>query len=176
MSVHTKPNHSSLTLICATHPPTCRPWASPCAGNIVFIKPWLCNQVLPHSDDSECFPDEGIIVQRQSELHSEPSVRPVGAQQDRRETYGRSQQHIMCRRSGAVGLVSSHLTWYRSDWKTCKTGLQPILSPHAGHVAAAGTDGMGGCGCQARAWRCQGRHEGSRCSMRGPPDLVPSIR
>lgn len=42
--------------------------------------------LLPHSDDSECFPDEGIIVL---------SMRAVGAQRDRRETYELGQQELV---------------------------------------------------------------------------------
>lgn len=38
----------------------------------------------PRIDDSvgKCFGNEGIIVQRQSELHSEPSVLAAGAEQN----------------------------------------------------------------------------------------------
>lgn len=56
---HTKPIHCSLTLIRTTHPPTCRPmWAWTHCLSLrsiiiipVFIKPWLCNLVLPHSHE-----------------------------------------------------------------------------------------------------------------------------
>ena len=34
--------------------------ASPCVG-VVFLKPRLCNEVLPCSSDSECVPNEGIL-------------------------------------------------------------------------------------------------------------------
>lgn len=51
-------------------------------------------RVLPHSDDSECFPNEGIIA---------PSMRAVRAQQDKRETYELGQQEVVF----AVGAAGS---------------------------------------------------------------------
>lgn len=43
-----------------------------------------CGEVPPRIDDSvgKCFGNEGIIVQWQSELHSEPSVLAAGAEQN----------------------------------------------------------------------------------------------
>lgn len=51
-------------------------------------------QVLPHSDGSKCFPNEGIIA---------PSMRAVGAQQDKRETYEWGQEELVF----AVGAAGS---------------------------------------------------------------------
>lgn len=132
-------------------------------------------RVLPHSDDSQCFPDEGIIV---------PFMWAVSAQQDRRETYelGTTRIHV-CYRSG--GKLRSKLTAEICSLRLWFNGITPKLmqkdvqnglraSPFL-HAAPAGTDGVSVCWCQVRAWHCQGRHEESRCSKRGSPDLVAPI-
>lgn len=55
-----------------------------------------CREVLSQLDDSvgKCFRNEGIIVQWQSELHSEPSMLAVGAEQNSGQRYELSQQQL----------------------------------------------------------------------------------
>ena len=53
-------------------------------------------EVLPQLDDSvgKCFHNEGIIVQWQSELHGEPSILVVSAEQNSGQRYELSQQQL----------------------------------------------------------------------------------
>lgn len=72
-----------------------------------------CREVLPQSDDSvgKCFHNEGIIVQWQSELHGEPSILAVGAEQNSGHRYELNHQQLKYTVLNLVGSLYS--TFYK---------------------------------------------------------------
>lgn len=180
-----KPNHSGRTLIRATHPPTCkRMEMSPLS--LVF-KLWPSKDFLIQMAWNVFLMSGLLCSGRLNYTASHPCGR-VDAQQDRVQTYQWRQEQLVVD-GGAAGSLIQAATPARNfalsrialnpiqvRLKDTQNGFRANPSPRDGHVAAAGTDGVDGCRCQVRAWRCQGRHEESRCSTGGKTDLIPSVR